>query len=147
MSEREGGYSPKQEGVSEQPSVRHHFHEYVSDVDVAHGTATAELFVNGTAADQQDVLNRIDQIDSSSLKDVAYFRLAKHALESMNDLGLAESFVEKIENHDEQARCYVHLAIALINHDGNPTRADALIKKIDRDHHQYASYYHRARAK
>jgi hypothetical protein len=139
MEKRNGGeLSPIQE-------IPAKFKELTDDA-VANSAITENLFLSGQ--DGEDEVNqRIEEIENEAVKNDAKFRIAKLYYEVENDLDSALKKVEEISSLDEQTRCLVHLAIAVLKKEGDSDLADQIVAKSSQDSEGYLKFYDQEKAK
>lgn len=122
----------------------------LDDLSVAHSVITGKLF-DADGEDEtilaQMVVKRIEEIKILGIKDNTFFRIAKLYYENKNNLEEALEMVNKISSTDEQTRCLVHLACAILFKEGNLEKADSIIQKAIQDKHGYIKYYMKERSK
>jgi len=118
----------------------------LDDLQVAHSPITIERFCSGPLGEEQ-VIKRIKNIENDAVRNDAMFRIAKLMYESRNNIIEALDLVEKISNPNEQARCFVHLAIAVLQNEGNRQLADEIIAKIKVDDEGYINFYDKEKAR
>lgn len=118
----------------------------LTDDAVANSVVTEKLFLSGQ--DGEDEVNqRIEKITSEAIKNDARFRIAKLYYEAKNDIDSALKKAEEISNLDEQTRCLVHLAVAVLEKEGDADLADRIVANSKQDNEGYLKFYDQEKAK
>ena len=114
----------------------------LDDKSVTHGLLTEKVFLY--SIEGEDLVNiRIDQINTSHLKDAALFRIAKIYFEQKKDVENALKKANEITNNEERIRCLVHLAVSVLKTENDISLADSIIERIntENDKQNYLKYY------
>lgn len=119
--------------------------EAQNNLDFIHSITTKELF-EADEEGKRDVETRADLLPES-LRDAAYFRIAKLCYENEGNLPKALLFSEKISNPDEYTRCLVHVANAVLDHEMDVAKAESIIQKVKKDSKGYLSYFEKEKAR
>ena len=114
----------------------------LDDDGVAHSIITGELFSSGQ--DGEDEVNeRIEKIENEAVKNLAKFRIAKLYYEVKQEIESAVKKAGEISDPNEQTRCLVHLAIAVLENEGNLALADQIIIRVKQDDEGYLKFYNK----
>lgn len=100
-----------------------------------------DIVINDPEILIQEEIKKVEKISDKTLRDDAWFRIAKMYYETAADLDSAVTTVNKINNSDERNRCLVHLANAVLEKEKDVEKADKIVKNIQDDKYGYLKYY------